>query len=658
MKTGNMQVVTIEKLARKNELKASGTLLMALSNEHQLKFNSYKSDKSLMETTEKRFGGNKESKKRNEPDLETLSMDDLYNNLKIYEAKVMRSFVNTAHGVSAASSKTNASNLPNVDSISDEVIYSFFASHSNSLQLDNEDLKQIDPNDLEEIDLKWQMAMLTMRARRFLQKTGRNLGHFAIECRALEHQDNKNREAPRRTVPVEDTILNALVSQCDGLGYDWSDQAEDRPTNFSLMAYTSSSSSSLDYEGTSCPLKPDLVFANEHVVSESVTSLSGYPQQQLQEKGVIDSGCSRNMTGNMSYLFEYKEIDELKFNLFSVSQMYDKKNNVLVTDIECVVFSPNFKLLDENQVLLRVTRKNNMYIVDLRNVAPLGGIENIIDHKVKIARCDNETKFKNKEMNQFCEMKGIRGEFSVARIPQQIGRKHALSFMRPFGCPVTILKTLDYLGLNSSEDEVADDARKKSTKVQQRRMKFRIQQKKVTKIIKRKISPVNAVSSSFTAVDPGRERTQRNEFENLPTDPLMSDLEDTADTGIFSGAYDDEFEGVDKEHEATTDTELPSTKDIQPLPVQEPPQNFDICQLIREECFVEVSEEQKQNMEKTMLDLVKICHHKQFLCMYDNIEDLIDGALDTKLLLINSIKSQRLVKQEQEVKNVEEQPAE
>nr|GEX21303.1 hypothetical protein [Tanacetum cinerariifolium] len=116
--------------------------------------------------------------------------------------------------------------------------------------------------------------------------------------------------------------------------------------------------------------------------------------------------------------------------------------------------------------------------------------------------------------------------------------------------------------------------------------------------------------------------------------------------------------GEGKEHEATTDTELPSTEDIQPLPVQEPPLNSDICQFIREECFVEVPEEQKQNTEKTMLDLVKICHHKHFLCMYDNVEDLIESALDTKLLSINSIKSQSLDKQEQEVKNVEEQPAE
>nr|GFC37354.1 hypothetical protein [Tanacetum cinerariifolium] len=63
-------------------------------------------------------------------------------------------------------------------------------------------------------------------------------------------------------------------------------------------------------------------------------------------------------------------------------------------------------------------------------------------------------------------------------------------------------------------------------------------------------------------------------------------------------------------------------------------------------------------MEKTMLDLVKFCHHKQFLCMHDNVDDLIESALDSKLLSINSINSQRLDKKEQEVKSIEEQPAE
>nr|GEX05017.1 putative reverse transcriptase domain-containing protein [Tanacetum cinerariifolium] len=106
-------------------------LLMALPDKHQLKFNIHKDAKSLMEAIEKRFG------------------------------------VNAAHNVSAASPQAKVSTLPNVDSLSDAVIYSFFASQSNSPQLDNEDLKQIDLDDLEKMDLKWQMVMLTMRARSF-----------------------------------------------------------------------------------------------------------------------------------------------------------------------------------------------------------------------------------------------------------------------------------------------------------------------------------------------------------------------------------------------------------------------------------------------------------------------------------------------------------
>ncbi|GJR20178.1 ribonuclease H-like domain-containing protein [Tanacetum coccineum] len=118
----------------------------------------------------------------------------------------------------------------------------------------------------------------------------------------------------------------------------------------------------------------------------------GNPQRDLQDQEVIDSGCLRHMTGDMSYLTDFEEIDrgyvafggnpkggkitgrELKFNLFSVSQMCDKKNSVLFNDTECIILSPNIKLTDESHVLLKVPRKNNMYSVDLKNVVPKGGL--------------------------------------------------------------------------------------------------------------------------------------------------------------------------------------------------------------------------------------------------------------------------------------------
>ncbi|GKC46151.1 ribonuclease H-like domain-containing protein, partial [Tanacetum coccineum] len=110
----------------------------------------------------------------------------------------------------------------------------------------------------------------------------------------------------------------------------------------------------------------------------------GNPQQkEYKEKGVIDSGCSRHMTGNKCYLTEYEDYDggfvsfgdgKGRISGKSVSQICDKKNNALFTDTECLVLSSNFKLLDESQVLLRVPRKDNIYSVDLKSVVPTKGL--------------------------------------------------------------------------------------------------------------------------------------------------------------------------------------------------------------------------------------------------------------------------------------------
>nr|GEZ70032.1 ribonuclease H-like domain-containing protein [Tanacetum cinerariifolium] len=99
----------------------------------------------------------------------------------------------------------------------------------------------------------------------------------------------------------------------------------------------------------------------------------GYVAFRGNPKGGKITGKDTIRTGKLDFE-NVHFVRELKFNLFSVSQMCDKKNNVLFNDTECIVLSPNFKLIDESQVLLRVPRKNNMYSVDLKNIVSKGGL--------------------------------------------------------------------------------------------------------------------------------------------------------------------------------------------------------------------------------------------------------------------------------------------
>ncbi|GJV46544.1 hypothetical protein Tco_1431080, partial [Tanacetum coccineum] len=289
-----------EKAQKRLEVKAKSTLMMVIPNEHQLKFNSIKDAKLLLEAIEKRFDRNAATKKnqrnllkqhlspewnthavvwRNKPELEIISMDDLYNNLKVYEPEAKgtsssntstqnmafvssnnsgstNEAVNTSHRVTATSTQANAANTVNVDNLSDAVICAFFASQSSSPQLVNEDLQQLHLDDLEEIDLRWQMAMLTMRARRFLKNTGRRLAinsneNIGFDKSKVECYNCHKKGLIHRINDKKTTTSNALIS-CDGLGgYDWSDQAEEGP-NYALMAYSSSSSDSEVSNDSTC----------------------------------------------------------------------------------------------------------------------------------------------------------------------------------------------------------------------------------------------------------------------------------------------------------------------------------------------------------------------------------------------------------------------
>nr|GEV28341.1 ATP phosphoribosyltransferase 1, chloroplastic [Tanacetum cinerariifolium] len=677
-------------LARKNELKAQGTLLMALLDKHQLKFNIHKDAKTLMEAIEKWFGRNKETKKklisqleilreslsqedinlkflrslptkwrthtliwRNKTNLEDQILDDLFNSLTIYEAEVKSSSTTspTTQNIAFVSfQNTNSTN----ESVS--------AVASVSAASTNVPVSTL-PN----------MAMLTMRAKRFLPRTGRNLGangttsigfvmskvkcynchergHFARKCRLPK--DNRNKETQRRNLPVETSTSNALVSQCDGLEsvearilvYQQNetdfeedikllkldvqlrynaivelrkkfekakqeidelklklDKFQTSSKNLSqLLSSQINNKTGLGYDNqvfnssvfdcdemfssesdvrTFMPPKPDLVFHDAPTVYETIpTALNvepsitnptqdlsqsnrpsaaiiddwvsdskddsegkpmptqkahsfvyssehvktprpsvkivkhpipadnlrndipksrGNPQHALKDKGVIDSGCLRHMTGNMSYLSAFKEINggyvafirnlkggkitgkgktrigkldfdgvyfvkELKFNLFSVSQMCDKKNSVLFTDTECIVLSSDFKLLAENHVLLRVPRENNMYNVDLKNIVPLGDLtclfakatlyETLIEAaRTMLADLLLPIPFWAEAVNTACYVQNrvlVTKPHNKTPYELLLGRTPtpSIGFMRPFGCLVTILNTLDLLG--------------------------------------------------------------------------------------------------------------------------------------------------------------------------------------------------------------------
>ncbi|GJT38216.1 putative ribonuclease H-like domain-containing protein [Tanacetum coccineum] len=130
------------------------------------------------------------------------------------------------------------------------------------------------------------------------------------------------------------------------------------------------------------------------------------------------------------------EVIPKEFNLFYVSQMCNKKTSVLFTESECLILSPSFKLLVESQVVLR-SLEDYVYSLDLKNIVPSGGLEKQLNHNVKIIRCDNGIEFNNYAMNEFCAKKESKWEFS---------KSPSISFMKPFGCPLAILNTLDSLG--------------------------------------------------------------------------------------------------------------------------------------------------------------------------------------------------------------------
>ncbi|GJZ71226.1 putative ribonuclease H-like domain-containing protein [Tanacetum coccineum] len=351
---------------------------------------------------------------RNKPDLGSISFDDLYNNFKIVEQEVKRSIISSSnsssqnvafvltlgstndvntsnvHVSTTSSSLSIASTTDNTARLSDATIYAFLANQPNGSQVVHEDLEQIHEDDLEEMDLKWQLALLSMNARKFYQITGKKIiinesdtvgydktkvecfnchkmGHFVRECRNPRSQDYKsrNQDSSRKIMNVEESSSKSMLA-IDGVGFDWSFMTEEKtPTNFALMAFSDSKIERLKKEKESNQIKID----NFENASKSLDKLIGCQISDNNRKGVGYNDVPPPPTGlfapptidlSNSGLEEFKQPEFEGYRVKVNKSVSENSSNEIKKTSSAPIIEDWISDCDEDETLEKVSESANV----------------------------------------------------------------------------------------------------------------------------------------------------------------------------------------------------------------------------------------------------------------------------------------------------------
>ncbi|GJT84938.1 ribonuclease H-like domain-containing protein [Tanacetum coccineum] len=355
---------------------------------------------------------------RTKPGVDTLSFDDLYNNLRVFESDIKGSTASsssTPQNVAFVSENTNSTNEYEQTSS-----YSLLANQSSCPQLDHEDLEQIDEYDLEEMDLKWQVAMISMRMKKFYKKTEsyanlkklydaqrEQLNDASIEIKAYSQGLKK----------VEAQLVAHQQGQLWGIIFPTGPEIE--ITTLTGFTYGPKQTQPMN-------LNPNQV---NSITCES--TLDTEPSELVSEPVVIESNVEISTVGGKRETAvkpsagcnwrPQKYHGESKYNSgSSLGKSYTFWGGERSLGI---VDSGMFQAQTRNKpILIEISRLNGGPVAFLEILSYLMKIKNQLNQKVKTIRSDNGTEFKNKEVIEFCGIKGIKREYSNARTPQQNGR--------------------------------------------------------------------------------------------------------------------------------------------------------------------------------------------------------------------------------------------